>query len=245
MVPYMEECVSFPSGPLILEGVLAYPAHGEPSARVLLLAPHPHMGGNMDNNLVRYIACRASEDGAATMRFNYRGVGRSQIRLAPDIPLFDHWSAMERDKRYDEILPDAINALQALIGFVPGAASIFVIGYSLGAILAGMLAGHLRQNQRLSEAVSRVAGISPPTKRVSLAGFAGVSVPKLFVAGDRDFAFDKARFQREAAGLPGETSFVELAGSDHFFRQEEDRVYAVIAPFLAACHGPDIRTGSR
>ena len=49
---FTEEQVQFTSGPNTLEGVLAYPDDGEPEVAVLLLSPHPHMGGRMDNNVI-------------------------------------------------------------------------------------------------------------------------------------------------------------------------------------------------
>lgn len=222
---FVEEAVCFPSGALELEGVLAYPAEGTPRARVLLLAPHPHLGGSMENNVVLHLARRAAEEGCACLRFNYRGVGGSGIALTPGTSLYDHWEAMEREQRYGELLPDARAALAFLTREVQGPETTALVGYSLGAILAGMLAA-------VAGEPTRLVCVSPPVAKVALDAHASVAVPKLFVAGDRDFAFDTQRFAAELARLPGPKLQVRLPGCDHFFRREEERVWRVVAPFL-------------
>jgi hypothetical protein len=224
-VEAVEETVRFPSGELVLEGVLAYPAEGEPRATLLVLAPHPHMGGRMDNNVVRHLARRAAECGCASLRFNYRGVGASEIALPPGTSLYDHWAELERVQRYEDLLPDCA----AASGFLERSAGRLgvraLVGYSLGSILAGMLAPRV--------GATHLAGIAPPVSRVSLAPWRACAGPKLLLAGDRDFAFDAERFGREFEALPAPKRFVAMPGADHFFRKEEERAWAVLADWLA------------
>jgi alpha/beta superfamily hydrolase len=223
-VETVEEAVRFASGELALEGVLAYPAAGEPRATLLVLAPHPHMGGRMDNNVVRHLARRAAECGCASLRFNYRGVGTSEIALPLGVSLYDHWAELERAQRYTDLLPDCA----AAFGFLERSAGRLgvraLVGYSLGSILAGMLAPRL--------GATHVAGIAPPVARVSLAPWRDCAGPKLLVAGDRDFAFDAERFGREFEALPDPKTFVPMPGADHFFRKEEERAWSAVAGWL-------------
>ena len=221
----VEEAIHFPCASLALEGILAYPEACEPRATVLLLAPHPHMGGRMDNNVIRHLARRAAQAGAATLRFNYRGVGASPIELPPGTSLHDHFTALERERRYEELLPDCAAAWRALSGASPGAPRRAILGYSLGAILAGRLASGVD--------ATHLVAISPPVARVSLEWLRDCPLPKLFVGGDRDFAFDVARFDAEYATLREPKRFVLLPGSDHFYRKEEERVFAVVSEFLS------------
>jgi len=207
-----------------LDAELAYPAQGEPRVSLLLLSPHPHLGGRMDNNVIRHLATRAAEDGCAVLRFDYRGVGGSSLRLPAGASRYAHWEAMEATRRYDALLPDARAAGEALrdaAGTLPRRA---LLGYSLGAILAGMAAEGV--------GATHVIGISPPVAKVSLGAFQHCRLPKLFLGGDDDFAFDGERFQEEFARLPDPRAFRSLPGADHFFRQEEERVYRALAPFL-------------
>jgi alpha/beta superfamily hydrolase len=50
----------------------------EPRAIAVIAHPHPLFGGTMDNKVVTTIARAFTEAGAATWRFNFRGVGESQ-----------------------------------------------------------------------------------------------------------------------------------------------------------------------
>ena len=47
------ESVRFSAGPFRLEGELAYPEERRPAGAVVLAGPHPLLGGNMPNNVVR------------------------------------------------------------------------------------------------------------------------------------------------------------------------------------------------
>ena len=69
----IEEAVTIPCGTRTLEGILAYPERDAPKGGVLVLSPHPHMGGRMDNNVIAHLAKGLSETGCVTLRFNYGG----------------------------------------------------------------------------------------------------------------------------------------------------------------------------
>ena len=71
----MESIVAFDSGPLSLEGALN--RCSEQKAAVIS-HPHPLYGGTMDNAVVLTIARAFHKKGFTTLRFNFRGVGRSQ-----------------------------------------------------------------------------------------------------------------------------------------------------------------------
>src|SRR5579871_5712124 len=59
-----------------LEGILDHPA-GAPRALAVICHPNPVQGGTMQNK-VAYILARACNDmGALSLRFNFRGVGKS------------------------------------------------------------------------------------------------------------------------------------------------------------------------
>jgi len=45
---------------------------------VVIAGPHPLLGGNMRNNVVRCLGDGLAEMGFLTLRFDYRGVGRSR-----------------------------------------------------------------------------------------------------------------------------------------------------------------------
>ena len=72
------ESVRFSAGRYRLEGELAYPEAALPRGALVLAGPHPLLGGNMHNNVVRGLGDGLAQHGLATLRFNYRGVGRQR-----------------------------------------------------------------------------------------------------------------------------------------------------------------------
>ena len=66
----------------------------------IICHPHPHFGGTMDDRIVVSLSKLLSELGASVIRFNFRGVGRSEGRSEGDgvevsdaIAVFD-WGAL-------------------------------------------------------------------------------------------------------------------------------------------------------
>jgi alpha/beta superfamily hydrolase len=71
------ELIDGPAGPL---EVAHHPAPDPARSRGVALVAHPHplMGGTMDNKVAVTLAKTFHQLGYATMRFNFRGVGRSE-----------------------------------------------------------------------------------------------------------------------------------------------------------------------
>src|SRR5581483_12420564 len=72
----VEERATFPVGGITLEGLLSIPATS-PQMGVVVCHPHPLYGGEMHNNVVSALIDAFQHAGFATLRFNFRGVGRS------------------------------------------------------------------------------------------------------------------------------------------------------------------------
>jgi len=110
----VEERVTFPSGPLRLAGVLAYPQEVTPERAVLVCSPHPHFAGDMNNNVVAAVTRHLAAH-AVVLRFDYRGVGESQIALGPEESAFDYWTDVEETKDYAGAVHDVRSAAQVLL----------------------------------------------------------------------------------------------------------------------------------
>ena len=90
-----------------------------PNAPVaLLLHPHPQHGGTMNNKIVYNLYQAFVRRGFSSLRFNFRGVGRSQ-------GTYD---------RGEGELSDAAAALDWLQTYNPNAPSCWVIGFSFGSV---------------------------------------------------------------------------------------------------------------
>ncbi len=159
---------------------------------MIVCHPHPQHGGNMDNKVVHSVARAGHELGLATLRFNYRGVGKSEGEYGQGIGETDDLLAM-------------MDWLDEHFHGVP----IWLAGFSFGAYVA-MRASSQREIKQLitvAPAVNllRFEGLKPPT------------CPWLLLQGTEDeiVPFDKVLEWLEQLDIPPETIFFEGVG--HFF----------------------------
>ena len=224
----VEETVQIPCGDIQLEGVLSYREDVTTADGVLIVPPHPHFAGNMENNVVEELSRVLTEAGHVVMRFNYRGVGNSEIHLPPGVALFDYWETVERLAELDEIAEDATCAADFLLRSLDSPQSkCHIVGYSFGAVIGALVAGQ-------QERVDALAAICTPWKRrYDFSFLHALAVPKLFINGEDDFVFDSEVFAAEFAVMPEPKSH-EVLGEDHFYRGEENAVASRVAEWLAA-----------
>jgi alpha/beta superfamily hydrolase len=210
---------------LQLAGVLAYPDQIEPIYALLLCSPHPHFAGNMDNNVVCEIARELAVQ-AVTLRFDYRGVGDSQISLRNGLSVFDYWSDIEETKDYNDAVRDvtaAAHALSSAIGELDIPFS--VVGYSFGAA-TGLLYGHEKEN------VCRMVAIAPPLGKVSFKFLSNCSKPGLFLIGTGDFLYSAEKTEQLRQTLTSNTKVEVLENADHFFRGDENILARKVDEFI-------------
>ncbi len=107
--------VIFNGPPGRLEG--RYQPSKEKNAPIaLILHPHPQFGGTMNNKIVYDLFYMFQQRGFTTLRFNFRGIGRSQGE-------FDHGAGE---------LSDAASALDWVQALHPDSKTCWVAGYSFG-----------------------------------------------------------------------------------------------------------------
>ena len=133
---------------------------GAPLAAVVL-HPHPQYGGDMDNHVVLALVRAFAGEGAATLRFNFRGTGRSEGTHGGGEP--------ERE--------DARAALAWLRRDEPRR-PLLLAGYSFGAMVAAGVAAE-------GESLSGVLLVSPPLGYGALPTLPA-ALPVLAIGGDRD-----------------------------------------------------------
>jgi alpha/beta superfamily hydrolase len=197
--------VTFRSGDLILEGLLANPGGGAPAA--VVCHPHPMYGGSMHNNVVEAILAAMWQAGYATLRFNFRGVGASEG---------------EHDGGPGEV-DDALAAMSFVLT-QPGVRKedAAMTGYSFGAMVA-LSAGYERAE------IARIIAVALPLAMADARVPDGASKPVLLVSGDRDSYSPVAGLQALASRI-GRTARLEIiAGADHFFGGSEAELSRAIA----------------
>ena len=205
-----EKQVSFRSGELTLEGLIANPGGDAPAA--VVCHPHPMYGGSMYNNVVDAMLAALWQLGYATLRFNFRGVGGSEG---------------EHDGGPGEV-DDAIAAMAYLLA-QPGVRKegAVMAGYSFGAMVA-VSAGYERAE------IARIVAVAIPLAMADARIPDGASKPVLLVSGDRDSYSPVAGLQALRAKI-GDTARLEIVGgTDHFFGGHEAELSRVIAAALTS-----------
>ncbi|MFZ0692840.1 MAG: alpha/beta hydrolase [Alphaproteobacteria bacterium] len=136
----------------------------EPNAPIaLFLHPHPEHGGNMNNKVVYSLYHIFVRHGFSALRFNFRGVGRSQG---------------EYDRGEGE-LTDAAAALDWLQTFNTNASHCWVAGYSFGAWIGMQLL--MRRPE-----INRFISIAPPANLYDFSFLAPCPASGLLVHGSAD-----------------------------------------------------------
>ena len=200
--------VSFRSGDLTLEGLIANPGGGAPAA--VVCHPHPMYGGSMFNNVVDAILVAMWQAGYATLRFNFRGVGSSEG---------------EHDGGPGEV-DDAIAAMTFLLAQprVRREGAVMA-GYSFGAMVA-VSAGYERAE------IARIVAVALPLAMADARIPDGASKPVLLVSGDHDSYSPVAGLQALVVKIGDSARLEIVAATDHFFGGGEAELSRGIAEAL-------------
>src|SRR6266478_8961506 len=203
-----EKQVTFRSGELTLEGLLANPDGDAPAA--VVCHPHPMYGGSMFNNVVDAILSAMWQLGYATLRFNFRGVGASEG---------------EHDGGLGEA--DDAGVAMAYLLSQPGVRKdgAVMAGYSFGAMVA-VAAGYEHAD------VARIVAVALPLSMTQPRVPDGASKPMLLVSGDRDSYSPVAGLTTLCEKIGKSAQFEIIEGADHFFGGSEPELSRVIATAL-------------
>ncbi len=185
----MENPITFTAGDIRLEGML-FEGSGENAA--VIAHPHPQMGGDMESGVVKLAAEVYRQSEWTTLRFNFRGAGRSE-------GCYDHGEGEQLD------LQAAIDHLRSR-----GGRRIDVVGYSFGAwIISRWALRHPRHGHT-------IVLISPP---VDFLDFEARAIPGLqeVIAGGRDDFAQRPNLERHLGAWGSQASLKIIPGADHFF----------------------------
>jgi uncharacterized protein len=196
-----------------LEG--RYSPSAEDNAPVaLLLHPHPQHGGTMNNKVVYTLFHAFVHRGFAALRFNFRGVGRSQ----------GHFDRGEGE------LADAASALDWLQTANPNARSYWIGGFSFGAWIGMQLL------MRRPDIASFVA-VAPPAGMFDFSFLAPCPSSGLIVQGDKDQIVSLDAMQKLVAKLKHQRDITidyrVIKGADHFFQNQLAELGSVVEEYIA------------
>lgn len=201
-----ETPIRFLAGDIELDGRISIPASA--TRACVVCHPHPLYGGDMHNGIVRAVVDTLRAAGVATLRFDFRGTGRSGGRHSGG-------SGEVADTRA------AVEELASRSGLP----RVTVAGYSFGALVALHAAVG-------DERIQRVVAIAPPLAMAGAAFATALSTPVTLVSGDRDEYCPASALDTLAASLP-DARAVLLCGADHFLGGRETEVADLVAGALA------------
>ncbi len=175
----------------------------------LILHPHPRHGGTMNNKVVYHLYHSFVKSGFSVLRFNFRGVGRSQGKF---------------DNGIGE-LSDAASALDWLQLQNPDASTFWISGFSFGSWIS------LQLLMRRPELEGFIA-VSPPANMYDFNFLSPCPSSGLIVQGDQDSIVPVEEVNKLAAKLSSQKNikidYKVVPGADHFFRNNLDQ-------FVTAC----------
>ncbi len=203
----VEEHVTFSVGEITLEGLFATPAQ-PPTIGAVVCHPHPLYGGEMHNNVVSALVDAFQQQGIATLRFNFRGVGRSGG---------SHGEGVAE-------LEDVKAAVTYLLSRQP-VKTVVVAGYSFGSMV-GLQAG------AADPRVHKIIGVAFPFGLRDPSFLLPVTKPKLLISGDHDNYSPIPALQELFAKLPEPKALTIVKGADHFFWGQEGEIAKAAVEFL-------------
>ena len=170
-----------------------------PSALALICHPHPQFGGTMDNKVVQTLAKALAELGCATLRFNFRGVGKSA-------GVFDDGVGETED---------AAAALAWARSQVPESTPLVAAGFSFGCFVQTLLLPRSQPQQLVL--------VGPAVNRFTIPE---VAKDTIIIHGEEDDVVPLADVMNWARpqGLP----VTVFPGAGHFFHGRLTELKAVI-----------------
>jgi alpha/beta superfamily hydrolase len=181
----------------------------------LILHPHPQHGGTMNNKVVYTLFHAFARQGFSTLRFNFRGVGRSQGS-------FD---------RGEGELSDAASALDWLQMYNPNASQCWIAGFSFGAWIGMQLL------MRRPEITGFVI-VSPPSNLFDFGFLAPCPSSGLVIHGGADELVPEESVQKlvEKLSRQGDITidYRVIAEANHFYHNHNETLDAQLDDYLAA-----------
>ena len=201
---------------LRLEGRVALPEDAAGGA--VLCHPHPLYGGSMSSAIIPVVQRALAAHGWASLRFNFRGVGRSEGTFGRGVGE----------------LKDVAAALDVVAARVQGR-PLAVVGWSFGALVG--LAAAVADDR-----TTAYAGIAPPVTvqhntalpplppAERLASWGG---RVLAVCGTKDDFCRTGDLKEWAQRVSPEADIRIYEGEDHFFSVDKSAMAADVAAFIA------------
>jgi alpha/beta superfamily hydrolase len=196
-----------------LEG--RYTHNDTPKAPVaIVLHPHPLHGGTMNNKIAYNLFKALVNNGFSVLRFNFRGVGKSQGKF---------------DDGIGELADATTAAMDWLQTQNPNANIFWVSGFSFGAWIAMQLL------MRRPEVMGFIS-VAPPANNYDFSFLSPCTASGLILQGGADTIAPESHTAKFADKLSAqkniEIDYQVIDNADHFFRENMDDVYNIINEYV-------------
>lgn len=175
-----------------LEVLTTWPKDSTQKCVGIICHPHPQQQGTMNNKVVTTIAKAFDRLGLATLRFNFRGVGKSEGQYGKTIG--ERQDLLAIMKWVKTVLPDY---------------DIWLAGFSFGSYIAASIA-----NQ---ENVLQLLTIATTVNHYDFASLTNIKCPWLSIVGEQDELVPVEEVKAFAAHPPVPMKLIFLPGVGHFF----------------------------
>jgi len=183
-----------------LEAIVEEPDDQAPVEACVVCHPHPLHGGTMHNKVVHRMARGLRRHGTVVLRFNFRGVGRSEGK-------HDDGAGEIHDARV------ALDWLRARYPHLPYS----MAGFSFGSHVI------LNLGCALGDA-ARLIAVGFPTRAGAAAYLSSCTVPKFFITGTHDQYAPRAEMEELYATVSEPKRMIWIEAGDHFFQGALDRL---------------------
>ncbi|RJP61822.1 MAG: hypothetical protein C4541_01065 [Candidatus Auribacter fodinae] len=203
-----EEIIPVPiTESLTVNAVIGYTDFAREDELVFIFAPHPLLGGDLNNNVVDTLFKGYISAGKIAVKFSYRGVDSGYVG---DEPFLTYWDKLERTKQFSHIVEDSQKVIDAVTAQFSPEASLVFVSYSFGNIIS------LELQQRF--AIKKFIGIAPPVNEYNFEPLFRCNRGTSYIIPDND-VFCASTAMRDYAKQYDLK--ITSCGDDHFFRGNE------------------------
>jgi len=187
--------------------------NNDKSPIALILHPDPSKGGTMNTKIVFQLYKIFAQNGFSTIRFNFRGVGKSE-------GFFDDGEGE---------LSDAASVLDWLQQYNTNSKICWVAGFSFGSWVAMQL---LMRRPEINGFVC----VSPPANMKDFGFLAPCPSSGIIIHGDKDniASYDSARILSEKLQKQKkvEIIFKPIKGADHYYENNKEEFNSIVDEYI-------------
>lgn len=159
---------------------------------VVISHPHPLYGGSMSNKVVHILAKSFAQLNAMTVRFNFRGVGKSE-------------------GQYNDGIGEAED-LQALVNALKSArphAAIWLAGFSFGSYVTARAQAAIQ--------AEKIVLVAPPVSMYPFNELEEINCPWIVIQGGQDEVIDAEAVKNWVSQRANQPQLIWMEEAGHFF----------------------------